>query len=72
MTWNTWLHRISITIRSKHCQIIISKSKKESFNDLTTLHAIIEEPKDKNFVGTEFILNGVTEKDTEDTKKTFS
>lgn len=62
---------ISVTIHSKHCQITISKSEKEGFNDIITLHAIIEEPKDKNFVGTEFILNGVTDKDIEEAKNLF-
>jgi hypothetical protein len=62
---------ISVTAHSKHCQISISKSEKEGFNDIITLHAIIEEPKDKNFVGTEFILNGVSDKDIEEAKNLF-
>jgi hypothetical protein len=62
---------ITVTAHSKHCQISISKSEKEGFNDIITLHAIIEEPKDKNFVGTEFILNGVTDKDIEEAKNLF-
>lgn len=62
---------ISVTAHSKHSQITISKSEKEGFNDIITLHAIIEEPKDKNFVGSEFILNGVTDKDIEEAKNLF-
>lgn len=62
---------IFVTAHSKHSQITISKSEKEGFNDIITLHAIIEEPKDKNFVGTEFILNGVTDKDIEKAKNLF-
>lgn len=62
---------ISVTAHSKHSQITISKSEKEAFNDIITLHAIIEEPKDKNFVGSEFILNGVTDKDIEEAKNLF-
>lgn len=62
---------ISVTAFSKHSKITISKSEKEGFNDIITLHAIIDEPKDKNFVGTEFVLNGVTDKDIEEAKNLF-
>lgn len=62
---------ISVTAHSKYSQITISKSEKEGFNDIVTLHAIIEEPKYKNFVGSEFILNGVTDKDIEESKNLF-
>ncbi|MDX2249168.1 MAG: ATP-binding protein [Bacteroidia bacterium] len=62
---------ISVTAHSRHSQITISKSEKEGFKDIITLHAIIEDPKDKNFVGTEFVLYGVTDKDIEAAKNLF-
>lgn len=54
---------ISVTAHSKHSKITISKSEKEGFNDIIILHAIIEEPKDKSFVG--------SDKDIEEAKNLF-
>lgn len=62
---------ITVTAQSKYSKITISKSEKEGFQDIITLHANIEDPKDKNFVGTEFELTGVTDKDIEEAKNLF-
>jgi hypothetical protein len=62
---------IQVVVKSKHNQITIEKYKKEGFNDILTLHAIIEEPKDKNFIGTEFEIIGASDKDIEDAKMLF-
>lgn len=62
---------VSVAIRSKYGRIFIDKSQKQGFQDVTTLHAIIEEPIDVNFVGTEFDLNGVTDDEVEAAKKLF-
>ncbi|MGL4806745.1 MAG: hypothetical protein ACRC26_10415 [Bacteroidales bacterium] len=64
-------NQIEIIIRSKHCQITTRKSEKEGFNDLITLHAIIEEPLDPQYEGTEIELRGVSDKDIEDAKNLF-
>ena len=63
--------KIKVVARSKHSQITISKSQKEGFEDIITLHAIIEDSLDSKFSGTEFELIGVTNKDVEDAKKLF-
>ncbi|MCB9233459.1 MAG: ATP-binding protein [Bacteroidia bacterium] len=62
---------ITVLAHSKHSQITISKSAKEGFGDIITLHAIINEPRDKNFIGTEFELIGVSDKDIEEAKNLF-
>ncbi len=62
---------ISVTARSGHGSITISKSEKEGFNDIETLHAIIKEPEVGNFQGTEFELEGVNQKDIEQAKSLF-
>jgi len=62
---------IKVVAKSKYSQITIGKSQKEGFKDIETLHAIIEEPIDTNFVGTEFELIGVTDNDIDEAKKLF-
>ena len=47
-----------VNIKSKYGRISIEKSPKQGFQDITTLHAMIEKPIDTNFVGTEFELKG--------------
>lgn len=62
---------IKVVAQSRHSQITINKSEKEGFKDLITLHAIIENPLNPEFIGTEFRLLGVTDKDIEDAKNLF-
>lgn len=62
---------IKVKAKSKYSQITIEKSEKQGFNDLITLHAIIEEPTDPHFIGTEFELVGVTDQDIDNAKKLF-
>jgi len=63
--------KIKVIAKSKHSQITIAKSEKEGFKDIITLHAIIEDPIDPKFIGTEFELVGATDKDIEDAKNLF-
>ena len=60
-----------VVVKSKHGRITIEKSPKRDFQDITTLHAIIEEPVEVDFVGTEFELKGITDKDIEAAKNLF-
>src|SRR5208337_1465627 len=60
-----------VTAKSKHCRISIEKSPKQGFPDITTLHAISEDPIEVSFVGTEFELKGVKDEDVEAAKKLF-
>src|SRR3989344_2398710 len=48
--------KIPITIISKFCKITTAKSAKHGFSNIETLHALIEEPEDTKFIGTEEIL----------------
>ncbi len=60
-----------VSAKSKHGLISIKKYPKQGFGDILTLHAIIEDPIEIDFVGTEFELRGVTDEDIESAKKLF-
>ena len=60
-----------VTAKSKHAIISIEKSPKQGFSNISTLHAVIDGPTDTNFVGTEFELQGVIDKDIEEEKIFF-
>jgi hypothetical protein len=62
---------ISVLIESKYGIITISKNSKVGFNDIITLHANIEEPVDKDFVGTQFIIKNINDDEIEIAKKLF-
>jgi len=64
-------HKVKVLIKSRHGDITVVKSEKHGFEDITTLHASISSPSDKNFQGTEFILEGCTDKDIETAKSFF-
>jgi hypothetical protein len=64
-------HKVKGLIKSKHGDITVVRSEKHGFEDITTLHASISSPSDKNFRGTEFILEGCTDKDIEVAKSFF-
>ena len=64
-------HAIKIILKSKYGDITIDKSSKHGFEDIVTLHAIISEPSDPNFVGTEVVLDGCTQDDVDKAKDLF-
>jgi len=64
-------HKVKILIESQHGEIRVVKSEKHGFEDIITLHASISPPNDKNFQGTEFTLEGCTDKDIETAKSFF-
>ena len=66
-------HRISVVIRSRHGDITTGKQAKHGFDDIETLHALIADPADPGFVGTEFILSGraLTERQVDEAKGLF-
>ena len=51
-------HDIAVTIRTRHGDITTGKQAKHGFADIETLHALISDPADPGFTGTEFILYG--------------
>jgi hypothetical protein len=62
---------VTVTVSSKHNEITIDRSPKQGFEDIVTLHAIIEDPIEIGFDGTEFELKGVADKDIEAAKNLF-
>jgi hypothetical protein len=66
-------HRIAVVIRSRHGDITTGKQAKHGFADIKTLHALITEPADPGFVGTEFIMHGdaLGERQVEEAKALF-
>jgi len=62
-------HHITVLIRSQHSDIRIGKEHKHGFNDLSTLHAIIDEPSDPLLIGTDFVITGVSQTDIDLAKK---
>jgi hypothetical protein len=64
-------NNISVTIESRYGMITISKISKIGFNDIITLHANIEEPIDKDFIGTKFVIKIIDDGEIEIAKKLF-
>ncbi|PIP72242.1 MAG: ATP-binding protein [Nitrospinae bacterium CG22_combo_CG10-13_8_21_14_all_47_10] len=62
---------VIVSAKSRHARISIERSPKQGFQDIQTLHAVILDPTDKNFIGTEFELKGVTGTDVGTAKKLF-
>lgn len=62
---------IKVLIKSQFGDITLSKTAKEGFADIITLHANISEPTDDKFVGTEFIIDGATDEDISRAKNLF-
>jgi len=62
---------ISVVISSAHNIITTSKSSKQDFQDIVTLHAIIDESQDRNFIGTKVELIGLSDSDIDSAKKLF-
>ena len=58
-------HGMDVIIDSKHGRITIGQSAKHGFSDITTLHAYIDDPVDKNFEGTDFCIVGCSRSDIE-------
>ena len=62
---------VKVLVKSKHSDITLTKSQKHYFEDIITLHASISSPSDPKFVGTEFVLDGVSDEDIEKAKDLF-
>ena len=62
---------VRVKIFSRHGDIKIERLKKGNFDDIFTLHAIIEAPSRPMMAGTEFLIIGVHENDIENAKKYF-
>lgn len=63
--------KIGILIQSKYSDITIKKIPKGDFDDVVTLHAIVNEPSSPNMIGTDFIFTGLSDEDIEKAKDFF-
>jgi len=64
-------HNVAVTLRSKFGLITLSRSAKHGFNDIVTLHAVVEATDRPGMVGTEVTLKGVTNQNVEEAKSYF-
>ncbi len=62
---------VKVLIKSRFGEITLERSEKHGFADVVTLHALITPPSDPHFIGTEVILDGVTEEDIARAKDLF-
>ncbi len=63
--------KVEISLRSRHGDITLVHQPKAGFPDVTTLHARVQTPSDTQMVGTEILLEGVTDSDIETAKSFF-
>lgn len=64
-------NNIIVRVNSRFTSITLGKFKKNDFDSIETLHAIIEEPLDNQFVGTEFSLEGLSDLEMQKAKNLF-
>lgn len=62
---------IKVLVKSKHCDITLGRAQKHDFKDVITLHAYVAPPSSPDMVGTEYILDGVTDEDIARAKELF-
>jgi hypothetical protein len=53
--------KIKVLMKSRHCDITTAKSSKHGFEDIATLHAVIDDASEPNIVGTDCVLERVTD-----------
>lgn len=63
--------KIGIVIKSKFSEITIEKQSKSGFQDIVTLHAIVNEPSNPSLIGTDIVLDGLKDEDIEKAKDFF-
>ncbi|HEX5014307.1 MAG TPA: ATP-binding protein, partial [Candidatus Limnocylindrales bacterium] len=62
---------VGVRIRSRYGDITTQKQAKHGFGDVTTLHAVIDDPSDPEMVGTDVELIGVSDDDVDAAKSLF-
>ncbi|MCD8125014.1 MAG: ATP-binding protein [Lachnospiraceae bacterium] len=60
---------VEMSIDSKWSHITFLRTNKYGFEGVSTILALVDKPLDEHFVGTEFILRGVSERDITSAKK---
>ncbi len=61
---------VGVEINSKYGHISLALAQKSGF-DIQTLHAVFDEPLDRTFVGTEFVVTGISDVAIEKAKAMF-
>jgi hypothetical protein len=64
-------HGIKVLAKSKFGDISLTKSQKQDFDDIITLHASIKTPSEPDLIGTKFILAGISDDQVEKAKNLF-
>jgi hypothetical protein len=64
-------HDVGVRIVSRHGSITTARTHKHGFDDITTLHAVIEPPADPAMRGTDVILDGVDDAAVAEAKGLF-
>lgn len=64
-------HQIRVQIRSAHSEMTLTQARKSAFADVTTLHVAVAPPSDPQMVGTDILLNGVSNADVQAAKDYF-
>jgi hypothetical protein len=62
---------VGVRVKSKHGEIALETRGKHGFSDVASLHAIIDDPKDAEFAGTEITLTGIAAAEVEAAKAFF-
>jgi hypothetical protein len=63
--------KIQVLIKSKFADITATQNEKHGFPNIKTLHAIIGNPSSPKLIGTEFIIEGVSDTDIQEAKNLF-
>jgi len=58
-------HGIQINIQSKHENITTRRMSKSGFDDIQTIHAILDDPVSKNMEGTDVIISGISDEEVQ-------
>jgi len=64
-------HGVEVTIHSRHNTFTVEEAAKAEFEDVETLHAVVQPPEHPNLEGTDVVLDGVNEADIELAKENF-
>lgn len=64
-------HGVDVTIHSAHNTFTVEEAPKAEFEDVETLHAVVQPPEQPGMDGTDVILDGVTKADIAAAKENF-
>jgi hypothetical protein len=64
-------HGVEVTIHSRHNTFTVEEAAKVEFEDVETLHALVQPPEHPGLEGTSVVLDGVNEGDVELAKENF-